>query len=1130
MQDFATLAIITVRRKMQLLETAVFHRINACTQLKRVMKLTGLLILIACLHVSANGITQTINLSFENAPLETVLKDIEKQTGYTFFYRTNWVKQAKKVTVKASNLSLQQALDLCFKEQPVVYAISGKIITITPKSESKSEDKGNIKQNSSLLDNDVKGKVVNENGIPIEGVNVLVKGTDKGTTTDKEGDFLLKGIDENAVLVISSIGYDKQEFFLKGKTFITFQLKVSSVNLDEVQIIGYGQTTKRLNTGNVSTVKSVDIEKQPVNNPLLALAGRVTGMELTQKNGLPGSGVLIRIRGVNTIASGYAPLFIIDGVPYPSDNVQSNLSNILGYSFTQTGNPFFYINPSDIESIDVLKDADATAIYGSRGANGVILITTKKGRAGAPRININIQSGVGKIARKMHLMNPRQYLDMRYEAFKNDGALPNPNIDYDLTLWDTTRYTDWQKELIGGTAKYNDYQASVSGGSSNTQILVGTGYHKETTVFPGDFGSQKGSVNFNINNITPNKKFKLSLSGMYIITDSRLIGNDLTQAAITLPPIAPAMYNDDGTINWEPNNRGVGTWPIQNPATSLLLGYSSKTNNLVSNATISYQVLSDLEFKTSLGYTLTQTNEILKFPLTSFDPSMWQTSQRASRFSNGSNTNWIAEPQLLYSRHILNGDLRILAGATLQKNTSVSQGLTAMGFNSDLLLEDIRSATTITADYASNNIYRYGAVFGRLNYNWQNRYLVNFTARRDGSSRFGPANRFHNFGAVGLGWVFTNEPKIKVPFISFGKIRASYGTTGSDQVGDYSFLDLYQSSNTGVPYMGVVPISTSRIYTPDLAWEETKKIETGIELGFLKDKLFLLVSLYENRSGNQLTSYPLPAVTGFTTIRKNLNALIENKGLEIELRSQNITSKDFRWTSSFNISMNRNKLVSYNGSEVQSYLSKIGHPLLSYFVYNYLGVDAITGTYVVADSHGTPTINPNPNTDLTHLVDVTPKFFGGLQNNISYKSLQLDFSFQFVGGKKERLYLDTYIPGTFGYNQPVWALNRWKTAGDVRAYQRFSQNGSLSKVWANANDSDRSYGDASYVKLNNLSLSWLIPKNIIEKAHVQRARLFIQGQNLLTITSYKGLDPEAGSSSTSLPPLRVVTIGIQLMF
>ena len=1104
----------------------------------QVMKLTVAFIAVFIIQANAEVRPQErITLTVKNAPLEIILKEITKQTSYQCIFPEQFRQMANRVDISVSNATLEEVLAICFKDQPFTFTIVKKIIIV--KQKEVKTTKTTIVSTSFNYD-EIHGQVTNEKGEALAGASVQIKGTNRGTATGKDGSFEIYQVPPNAILIISFTGYADKEIRVNSKDFISITLAISANPLDAIQVIAYGTVSKRLNTGNVSTVNAAEIEKQPVSNPLLALQGRVPGMFIIQGTGMPGSAVKVQIRGQNSISNGNYPLYIIDGVPYTSQLLLVN-STFLGSSFTggggppNEGNPFNYINPADIESVDILKDADATAIYGSRGANGVVLVTTKKGKAGQPKVDINMQNGWGKVPRKMKLFNTRQYLDMRYEAFKNDGATPNPNADFDLTLWDTTRYTDWQKELLGGTAQYRDIQASVSGGNINMRYLIGAGYHKETTVFPGNENDQKVSIHFNINSSSSNQRFKFQFSGNYLVNHNLLSGRDLTTLALQLPPDAPPLYKADGSINWAPGLSGSSSWPGANPIALLSEKYKDNTNNLVSNAVLSYQVLDGLFIKSSFGYTDMQTNELITVPLVVHDPSTWPYVQRYSDIAYDNIHSWIVEPQITFTKNISAGVLSALIGTTIQQNATNQIRLNASGFSSDLVLEDVQAATTIIP-YNSSSTYKYNALFGRLNYNYQDKYLINLTVRRDGTSRFGPANQFHNFGAVGLGWIFSKEAFIQriMPFLSFGKLRASFGTTGSDQVGDYTFMDLYSLSNPGVPYQGANGSGPNRIFTPDLAWEETRKLEAGGELGFLKDRIILAASFYRNRSSNQLVSYSLPSITGFTSIQKNLNALVQNKGWEFECRTENIRTKQWKWSSSINLTINRNKLLRGAPGLSAYYEAKVGHPLASFYVYHFLGVDPITGLYQVADIHGNPTGSPDPIKDASVLMDLTPTYYGGLHNSINYKGIQLDFLLQFVKKPFTSNYLDNYTPGFFGSgqaysgsNQPITVLKRWRQPGDVSNIQRFSQNASVLNAWSNTQNSDRVYSDASYIRLKNVSLSWQMPESWRKDLHLQNASFYIQGQNLAMITNYKGLDPET-STTTTLPLLRVITLGIRV--
>ncbi|OQP67829.1 hypothetical protein A4R26_32670 [Niastella populi] len=975
---------------------------------------------------------------------------------------------------------------------------------------------------------DVRGKVVDSKGEPVSGATISVQGTNKTTLTNADGSFTLTGIEEDAVIVISHIQYETENITLNGRSLVNATLQIKISGLDELQVIAYGTTTKRLNTGNVSTVKSSDIAKQPVNNPLLALQGRVPGLIVTQLSGLPGGPVSVQIRGQNSIANGNLPLYIVDGIPY-TPQLLTDAPNIIG-----NGNPFNYINAFDIESIEVLKDADATAIYGSRAANGAILITTKKGKAGKSVVDVNVQTGWGKVSRFMDLMNTQQYLEMRREALKNDNITPTTSNSPDLLYWDTTRYTDWQKELIGGTANWQDVQASLSGGNNNTQFFIGGSYHKETTVFPGDFADKKASLHFNISNTSLNRKFKVLLTGNFVSDNNRLPGSqDLTGIAMTLAPNAPPLYKADGSLNWAPlTNGAAGTWT--NPLSYVHRPYKNLTNNLIMNSVISYQILPGLEIKNSAGYTNLHTDGFHGVPFLYFDPVRWPirgNDLRSAQYSNNTIRSWIIEPQLNYSKTLGQGTLSLLIGLTIQQNNTSGSVVSGQGYTSDMVLEDIKSASAVTISSSTNSTYKYNALFGRLNYNWKEKYIVNLTARRDGSSRFGPENRFHNFGSAAVGWIFSKEKFLSntSSVLSFGKLRLSYGTTGNDQVGDYSFLNLYNPTNVGIPYLSTNGLLVQGLYNPALQWEETKKAEVGLELGFIKDRILLSSSYFRNRSSNQLVSYGLPSTTGASSISKNLPATVQNSGFEITLNTVNLKRKAFSWNTNINLTIYRNKLVSYPDFENSTYANRylIGRSLNIIKLYRFAGVNPTTGLYEFYDSKDNIVSIPDSKNDATIILDRNPKYYGGIQNSISYKAFELDFLFQYV--KQTGIsYEPGYLPGWLNQNQPVTVLNRWQKPGDNTTIQKFSSGFSIFFPWALYSGGDAAYTDASYFRLKNLSLSWQMPKTWSNRLKLDVCRFYIRAQNLLTITNYEGgLDPETMNVST-LPPLRTITFGINI--
>jgi TonB-linked SusC/RagA family outer membrane protein len=1100
------------------------------------MKLTTILLLCGLLQVAARTNGQGITLAVKNAPVKEVFRQIQKQTGLNVIVNEKILSKLGKVTVSVKNASVEQVLDICLKDANLTYSIvDGTIVVRFKQTINPEPDENSIITRPPPID--ITGTITDANGKSLSGASIKVRGSSLGTSSNEDGYYFLKNVESDAVLEISFVGYQPITIRVNGSTAISVSLKMSVAVLDQIIVRkGYYDEKKATTTGNVSTISAKDIEKQPMNNPLLALQGRVPGVVMSQANGLPGAGLRLVIRGQNSFRNGYDPLYIVDGVPYPATNLPNSLGFLLGGSGTapifSAGNPFSYLNPADIESIDILKDADATAIYGSRGANGVILVTTKKGKEGKIKVDAMMQYGFGKVAEKMDVLDRRQYLDMRYEAFKNDGVLPNPATDYDLTLWDTTRNTNWQKALLGGTSNYMDAQVSVSGGSQYVKFRSALTYHKETTVFPGDFNDQKGSAQFQVNGISQNQKFNFEFSNLFTKDFNRLSSSDVTDLALRLPPVAPPLYTPSGEINWAPNAQGIGTYTVYTQAISRLLSrFNTKTDNLVSSATAGYKILPSLELKSSFNYNKILGSSVLTGPLSRIDPYFWPTTIRRSSFSSQNIDSWSIEPQLSYTKNLLKGKIEALLGTTFSQTKSVGTFLDAQGYSSDQLMEDPGSAPTIIPYPSTDRLYKYNALFARLNYNYNDKYIINITGRRDGSSRFGPANLFHNFGAVGLAWVFSKEKFTEnLGFISFGKIRTSYGTTGSDQIGDYTYMDTYSADPVGVAYQGVQGMRPDRIFSPDLAWEETKKFEVAVDLGMFKNRVNLSASFYRHRSSNQLVDFSLPSIAGFTSVTKNFDANLQNAGIELDLRTINIETKNFQWNSSFNISANRNKLISVSDEIYPIYANRIGLPLSTGFVYKFLDVNFVTGYYQVLDSKGNVTNTPQI-ADATQRIDYTPKYTGGFSNTLTYKGLQLDFLFQYVFDTKANGYDFFYLPGFFstsdGYNQPVSVLKRWQKPGDISDIGRFSQDYRTVQAYVNAQGSDRFYDDASYVRLKNVSLGWQIPDRWKKAARMQTARIFVQGTNLLTFTNYSGLDPET-KVSNSLPPLRVITVGIQI--
>lgn len=952
---------------------------------------------------------------------------------------------------------------------------------------------------------------------PLPGVTIAIINKAHGTTiSDYNGQYSISASPDD-VLIVSFLGFKTAIISIQGRTTIDIKLEYDTTNLQEVRInAGYYSVKESERTGNISRITSKEIETQPVTNVLAAMQGRMAGVNITQTTGIPGGGFDIKIRGQNSMRSeGNNPLYVIDGVPYSSDPIGHVQTSTL---FPASTTPLNGINPDQIESIEILKDADATSIYGSRGANGVVLITTKKGKSGKTRFTVSASTGAGHVTSFVKLMNTQQYLAMRRQAFINDGISPYPDFAYDINgTWDQNRYTDWQKELFGGTSSINDMQGTVSGGSENTSFLASGNYHSESTVFPGNFLYKKGGGQFSLNHQSENHKFKVQFSLGYTLQDNDQPSFDPVTEARSLAPNAPALYNADGTLNW-----AGSTW--ENPLRNLPAKFESQTNDFLASTMVSYEIIPDLILKNSFGYSDLRHIETRLSPSTIYDPSYHVNSSYSSILLNNTRRNsWIIEPQLNWGKNTKIGKLGILVGGTFQSQSSDQLAQSGIGFSSNSLIYNLASATRIRVLSNNDILYKYQAIFGRINYNLNERYIINITGRRDGSSRFGPGNQFAVFGAVGVAWLFSKESFLsEIPWLTFGKLRSSYGTTGSDQIGDYQFLNTYTTS--GVLYNGITGLQPSRLYNPDFAWEINKKLEAAIETGFLKDRVFFTAAWYRNRSSNQLVGIPMPATTGFSVLQSNLEAEVENTGWEFTLRTVNFNIGKLQWTSNINLTIARNRLLRFPGLENSPYNQtyRIGKPLNIALLYNYNGINQQTGVYEFDDinNDGKISFPEDKQTD----VNLNPDYFGGFQNQLSYRGFKLDFLFQFVKQQNR-----TYPMGSAGqmYNQPQRISESWKLAGDTAPYQVFTAGYNSNALIAGSlyGESTASVTDASFIRLKNISLSYDLPLTL----NSPQCRIMIQAQNLLTFTRYQDGDPEF-TSYGYLPPLRIITAGIQLTF
>lgn len=1100
------------------------------------MKLMSVLLLAACIQVSARGYTQHVTIHMENAPLESVLKEIKKQTGYSFFYESGLLQPAKPVTIIVDKYSVEQTLAVCFKDQPFEYRVEENTVFIKRK-DGKVEQKGGIQE---LTRGELIGRITNVKGEPLSGANIVVKRTGKGTVSDANGNFKLLNLFNDDFIIVSYVGYQTQSIKIGNKTSFYLVLEVANNDLDKLVVQAYGTTSKRLATGNISSVRFDEIEKHPVMNLIQVLQGQVPGAVITNVNGSASTSVKVEIRGRNTIDQDKVsePLYIVDGVPMTILNLTSIQAyasgSIVSQGAVQAGIPseagagqsqFFGINPNDIESIEVLKDADATAIYGSRGSNGVILITTKRGSAGKTHADITVFTGYSQVSRYYHLLNTEQYIAMRKEALINDGLQINLQTAPDLVAWDTTRHTDWQKYVYGGLGKRSSVQASISGGNLNTSFRASAGYDYDKDVVTDHGGNNRVSFALNLNHKTTNQKFRISWSTLYSLSKIDLSNRS---ASVLLPPNAPNIFDDKGKLNYN----GWGTLSNLFQFGGLMENYLSKSNFLNNNISLNYEIIKGLEIGANLGYNYSLTEQTKIIPIASQNPS--SNPKGSFRIGRTKFENIIFEPKVEYGTYLSKGKITALLGATIQSNKTDGLLNSGTNYTDDLLLNSINNAPSkaIVDNYAE---YKYSGAFARINYNWVNKYIMNLNARRDGSSRFGPGRQFGNFGSLGSAWIFSEEKFLKkLSFLSFGKLRASYGVTGSDQIQDYQYLSLWQLggyySSPG-SYNSVVPLNPVGFSDSLLQWEVNRKIEASIYFSFIKDKISVEVSWYRNRCNNQLVAFPTPGFSGFTTVTSNSPANVENKGWEFILNAKLFNENIFKWSIKTSVAINRNKLLSYPNFSESPFRNRleVGKPLNIVKLLHYTGVDPQNGLYTFEDidHNGSVTVNLAAASDDRYSVNLTPKFDGGFTSYFNYRNFDLSMFFYFRKQLGTNILASSQIPGTIN-NQSVDVLNHWQKIGDYSPLGFFTTRSTLNNNRFYS-FSDARITDASFIRLQNLSLTYKLPEKILNKVKMTGFKVYVQGENLFVITNYKGIDPEVQSLG-AMPRPRIVTAGLSCNF
>lgn len=1117
-------------------------------QLLRVMQLTAVILLLGCLQVAARATSQNINYSGRNVPLVKVFQVIKRQTGLTVMVSKENLKSSGNISIDAVQMPLEAFLTTILSSSSLEFIIDDRTIIVRDKTKAPR-----ISRRSDLSQQlpPFHGVVKDSLGVPLSGATVTNKRTKKSVGTGAQGDFTLD-VQPGDVLTVSFIGYETKTIPASGD-FAEILLNPASSPLDEVQIQAYGKTSRRVGTGNVVTIKGSDIEKQPVTNPLLALTGRVPNLVITPSNGFPNGAVNIQLRGQNSLSNESlrsAPLIIVDGVPFQNNISSGSLGN-----FSAVGNQvsaLSFIDPQQIEQIDVLADADATSIYGSRGGNGVIIITTKRGKSGPTKINGSIGTGFSRVPSKYDLLQTPQYLQMRREGYQNTGALvpsresADKNYsNFDLTVWDQNRYTDWQELLLGNTARSYHANASVSGGNAGVQYLIGGGFNSQQLVYPGQTKFESGNVMMNLTSTSKNGKLNIGVNGAVTVHSSLSPNSNFNTLAVALAPNAPALYTPDGLLNWEPDpndTTGKATW--RNPLAQLLETSTMRNVNFRGNVDLSYRFSKKFALKATGGYSEIRVRNVSLVPLASKDPASSPTG--SSTITSTINQSVTFEPQLTYNDQLGEGKFDVMAGASYQSQHSSEETVSGLGFTSDGLLRNLAAAPILLA-FNNSLEYKYIALFGRVSYNWRQKYVFNLSGRRDGSSRFGPGQRFGNFWSAGAAWIFSEESfaKNNLPAVSFGKLRVSYGTSGNDGIGDFQYLELYRPINDYI-YQGVRPVRSEGPANVQYRWENIRKLEAALEAGFIRDKILITVAYWRTRSDDQLGRYPLPATAGDVSIVANQDATIQNSGWDFMVNTKNITTPHFSWSTSANFGIYNNQLLAKPGGPNWnaygfSRFVDIGEPFTGFAVaYDFRGINPSNGLYQFLNAEGNVTVDKDNNLVEALKINTQPLTLG-LSNSLSYKKFDLSFFVQFTKQMGRNPLFDyafaTHNPGSFSSqpggefgNRPAEWLNNWKKPGDMVTLGRFEGDNysePFNVLLHKAINSNLAWTDASFIRLKNIAVGYSLSPALTQKWKLTSLRIFVQAQNILTITNYKGLDPEV-QVVTSLPQLRIFTGGIQL--
>ena len=974
------------------------------------------------------------------------------------------------------------------------------------------------------------GRVTDQNDNPIIGASVQEKDNiSNGTVTDADGKFALNVSESTQAVLFSYTGYTDKEVLVSEDTKILSVTMEEAVSLlGEVLVIGYGNSSKRTMTDNVAVLNEEDLSNIAVSNFQSTMSGKAAGVRINQTNGKVDAGITVTIRGTSSISAGREPLYVLDGMPLINVNESNNGAPL---------NPLLTLSPSEIESINILKDASSAAIYGARGANGVVLITTKKGQAGKPRISLNMSTGVSSPTHLQEFLNTTEYKELFTEAainsFGEEDGIAEIEADFDFlangTDWRNNEVdTDWN-DIAFRNGGQTDIDASVSGGDLKTQYYFGGAWNKTKGIMVGN-DLERLSARMNVKHQLAKKiSAGMNLGIARAVIERVDQDNSFTTPlqSIAQSPLSPA-YNDDGTPN---ANTLYANFLLED----LYANYTTNVRRVTGKVFAEYKFIEHFRFNTDFGYDVSsQTENQYRGTQTPF-----MSTNGYAFNSNATSENYIWSNYFTFDNELSQSAyLTVVAGQEFNNSDRVFNSVTGTQFPSDDF-QSISSAAEITDGGGSTSTYNFLSYFARASLNLHEKYFIKASIRRDGSSRFGSNERYGFFPAASVGWLLSEESFLKNnSTLSFLKIRGSFGQLGNSEIGDYASKTLYN----GVSYNKISGIRLDQPGNNNLTWEKSKQIDLGVEFGLFNDILSGELDYYTKNTDGLLFSVPLPGSSGQTAFNKNIGN-VQSKGFEVVLNSKNISSKNVQWTTSINLANNTNEIKSLpNGNAdiiTAETINRVGESVNSFYLVEFAGADVDNGDALYYTyGAGSATTNGYENANRVIAGNSQPTWIGGLTNEINFKGLVL--SFTFVGEWGASIFNGGGVyqssSADFFDNQTIDQLDRWQNPGDVTDVPQarlYGQNGTAS--------STRYLQKGDFIRLRNVMLSYDLPKSLTAKANIGSARIFLSGVNLLTFTQYTGYDPEAradfdnygfnqGWNFYSAPQAKTTSIGINVSF